>query len=203
VVDGDLRNLKFETSLLVGGKLGYFFDRSILGGHVGLEAEGYHFEPNVRQQNARFVGSMGGIGTDVTVRVQHADVEVTGAALNLLYRWPLARDAELPRGRVQPYVGVGLAVLMTELSTTTTPFQVNKAISDTDVQPALQVLAGVRTFVTPHLAVFLEYKYLQSRTFTFDFRESGTISGFPFVETARDRADLTSHHLSIGIGYHW
>ena len=25
----------------------------------------------------------------------------------------------------------------------------------------------------------------------------------PFVETARDRADLTSHHISFGVGVHW
>jgi len=27
--------------------------------------------------------------------------------------------------------------------------------------------------------------------------------GAPFVETARDRADLTSHHISFGVGVHW
>src|SRR5919204_562411 len=57
---GDLRNLKFETSLLFGGKVGYFFDGRLLGGNVGLEAEAFHFEPNVRQQTARFVGTLGG-----------------------------------------------------------------------------------------------------------------------------------------------
>jgi len=203
VVDGDARNLKFETSLLYGGKVGYFFDGRLLGGNVGLEAEAFHFEPNVRQQTSRFVGTLGSVPADRQIRVQHADIEITGAALNLLYRWPLAVGDDLPRGRFQPYVGVGLAVLMAELSTTTTPFDVNKAISDTNVQPALQVLAGVRTFVTRNVAVFVEYKFLQSRPFTFDFRVPGTIGGGPFVETARDRSDLTSHHLSVGASFHW
>jgi opacity protein-like surface antigen len=70
------------------------------------------------------------------------------------------------------------------------------------VQPALQVLGGLRAFVTPHVAVFVEYTFLQSQRFTFDFREPGTIGGGPFVETARDRADLTSHQLSLGVGLH-
>jgi len=202
-VDGDARNLKFETSLLFGGKVGYFFEGRELWSNFGLEAEGFHFEPNVRQQTARFVGTLGGAPADRQIRVQHADIEITGAALNLLYRWPLAVREEFPHGRLQPYVGVGLAVLIAELSTTTTPFDVNTSISDTNVQPALQLLAGVRTFVTRHIAVFAEYKFLQSRTFTFDFKVPGTIGGGPFTEIARDRSDVTAHHLSAGIGFHW
>jgi len=80
---------------------------------------------------------------------------------------------------------------------------VNKDITAIDVRPALQVLGGVRMFLSPHVAVFLEYKFLQSETFTFDFREAGTVGGAPFIETARDRADLTSHHISFGVGVHW
>jgi len=121
----------------------------------------------------------------------------------VLYRVPLWSSADVPPGRVQPYVGAGLAVLIAELSTRTSPFEVNKQVSDTDVQPALQLLAGVRTLLTRNVALFVEYRFLQSRPFTFRFRESGTISGAPFVETARDRASLTSHQLVAGIGFHW
>ena len=202
-VDGDARNLKFETSLLFGGKVGYFLEGREFWSNFGLEVEGFHFEPNVRQQTTRFVGTLGGAPADRQIRVQHADIDVTGAALNLLYRWPVAVSDAFPNGRLQPYLGVGLAVLIAELSTTTTPFDVNKSISDTNVQPALQVLAGLRAFVTRNIAVFAEYKFIQSETFTFDFRVPGTIGGGPFTETARDRADITSHHLSVGVGFHW
>ena len=61
----------------------------------------------------------------------------------------------------------------------------------------------MRAFVTPHVAVFLEYNFLHSQPFTFDFRESGTVGGVPLVETVRDRSSLTTHHLSLGIGFHW
>jgi opacity protein-like surface antigen len=202
-IDGRLRDLDFETSVLVGGKLGYYFDRPVLGGHVGLEVEGYHFEADVRPQTVRFQGILAGVPADTNVRVQRADIDVVGAGLNLLYRVPVAVSDAAPRGRVQPYVGVGLAVLIAELSTRTTPFDVNKKISDTDVQPAIQALAGVRVFVTRNLAVFLEYKYLHSEPFSFHFREPGTITGAPFVETARDRSELRAHHLALGVGFHW
>jgi opacity protein-like surface antigen len=202
-IDGRFRDLHFESGLLYGGKVGYFFDYSLLGGNVGLEVEAYRFENAIRPQTAQFQGILGGVPFDSPLAVQRADADVIGTALNLLYRFPLWSSAELRHGRVQPYVGIGLAVLIAELSTRTTPFEVNKEISDTDVQPALQLLAGVRAFVTPNLALFFEYRFLHSEPFTFRFRESGTIGGGAFVETARDRSSLTSHHLAVGIGFHW
>jgi opacity protein-like surface antigen len=203
VVDGRLRDLHVEPGPLYGAKVGYFLPPSLLGGNVGLEAEAYRFQNAIRPQTARFQGTLAGAPFNDSVAVQRADADVLGTALNLLYRVPFSRSAELPLGRVQPYVGIGLAVLIAELSTRTTPFEVNKQISDTDVQPALQLLAGVRTFVTRNVDLFFEYRFLHSEPFTFNFRESGTIGGGPFVETARDRASLTSHHLAVGIGFHW
>jgi opacity protein-like surface antigen len=201
--DGRQHGLRFDPGPLYGVKVGYFFRYSLLGGNVGLEAEAYRFENAIRPQTARFKGTLGGVPFDGPVAVPRADADVIGTALNLLYRFPLASSAELPHGRVQPYLGIGLAVLVAEFSTRTSPFEVNKVVSDTDVQPALQLLAGVRTFVTRNVALFFEYRFLHSEPFTFRFRESGTIGGGPFVGTARERANLTSHHLAAGIGFHW
>jgi hypothetical protein len=203
LVDGRLRNLNVEPGVLYGAKVGYFFDHLLLGGNVGVEAEAYRFENAIRPQTARFQGIFAGVPLDGPVAVQRADTDVIGTALNLVYRFPLWSSAELPRGRIQPYVGAGLAVLIAELSTRTSPFEVNKEVSDTDTQPAFQLLAGMRTFLTRNVALFVEYRFLRSGPFTFRFREPGTISGTPFVETARDRASLSSHHLAVGIGFHW
>jgi len=71
------------------------------------------------------------------------------------------------------------------------------------VQPALQVLGGVRVFLTRSVAVFAEYRFLQSQTFTFDFKQPAPSAAVPLVETARDRADLTRITLSAGISFHW
>jgi len=202
-VDGRLRDLRVEPGPLYGAKVGYFFQPSLLGGNVGLEAEAYRFQNAIRPQTARFQGILGGVPVDGSVAVQRADADMIGAALNLLYRYPLWSSAELPRGRVQPYLGAGLAVLIAELSTRTSPFEVNKGVSDTDMQPALQLLAGARTYLTRNVALFFEYRVLHSQPFTFRFRESGSIAGGAFVETARDRARLTSQHLAVGISFHW
>ena len=89
------------------------------------------------------------------------------------------------------------------LATRTSVFGVNKDIADTDVRPGFQALAGARWFITRRVALFAEYKCVQTETFSFRFEESGTILGAPVTERARDRADLTTHLVYGGLAVHW
>ena len=202
-VNGDAHGLEFDTAPVFGAKIGHFIDRSLLGGQFGAEFDIYHFRPDVSEQQVRFTGLLAGVPGDTVTRIPAADTAVTALTVNLLYRFALATDATYPRGRIQPYVGVGAGAFIGRLETTTTPFDVNRDISDTDVQPGIQALAGLRWFLTQNLALFAEYKFLQTETFSFTFKETGTIGGAPVTETARDRADLTSHLLYGGLGFHW
>jgi opacity protein-like surface antigen len=202
-VNGRARDLSFESSVVFGAKAGYFFERDLLGGNVGVELDVYHFEPNLDAQNVRFTGLFAGFSGDVQTRLQSADIEVTAVSLNLLYRFRLLPGPQHPRGRLQPYVGVGAGAFIARLATQTSPFDTNKDISDTDVRPGVQALGGLRYFLTRNIALFAEYKFIQTDTFSFSFKESGTIFGFPATETARDRADITSHLFYGGIGFHW
>jgi opacity protein-like surface antigen len=203
LVNGLARDLSFDTSVVFGAKAGYFFDRPLLGGNVGAELDVYHFRPNVDEQQVRFTGLLAGVNGDTRTTLPATNIEVTAVTLNLLYRFGLATDAQYPRGRLQPYVGAGAGAFIARLSTTTTPFDANKDISDTDVQPGFQTVAGMRWFLTRSVALFAEYKFLQTQSFSFKFKEAGSIGGFPVTETARDRADLTSHLFYAGIGFHW
>ena len=202
-VNGRARDLSFDTSVLFGGKAGYFFERDLLGGNVGAELDVYHFEPDVGSQTVSFTGLVAGFNGDVRLRLQSADIEVTAVTMNLLYRFRLLSDARYPRGRLQPFVGVGGGAFIARMSTQTSPFDVNKDISDTDVRAGVQALGGVRFFLTRNIALFAEYKFVTTDDFSFDFKQSGTIMGFPVTETARDRASLTSHLFYGGIGFHW
>jgi opacity protein-like surface antigen len=151
----------------------------------------------------RFSGLFAGASGERTIRLQAADVEVTGVTLNLLYRFRLLAGPEHPRGRLQPYVGVGGGAFIARLATRTSVFDVNKDIADTDVRPGFQALAGARWFITRRVALFAEYKCVQTETFSFRFEESGTILGAPVTERARDRADLTTHLVYGGLAVHW
>ena len=202
-VNGRARDLSFDSSLLYGGKAGYFFERDLLGGNIGAELDVYHFEPNFGAQRVDFSGTFAGVSGDTRIRLQSANIDVTAVTLNLLYRFRLLSEPKYPRGRLQPYVGIGGGAFTGEIETRTSTFDVNKRISDTDVRPGIQALGGARFFLTRNIALFAEYKFVKTETFSFTFKESGTISGFPVTETARDRADLTSHLFYGGIAFHW
>jgi opacity protein-like surface antigen len=203
IVNGRARDLHFDTSPVFGGKLGYFFDADLLGGNTGIELDVFHFEPDVSRQTVRFSGLLAGVTGESRTQIQPADIEITAITINALYRFRLAADAEYPRGRFQPYIGVGAGAYIARLATTTSPFDVNKDIADTDVRAGFQALAGARFFLTRHIALFAEYKFVQTQTFSFTFKESGTVGGFPLTETARDRAAITGHLLYGGLGIHW
>ena len=202
-VNGRARDLTFDSSVVFGGKAGYFFERALLGGNVGAELDVYHFEPDFGAQTVRFTGTFGGVSGDISTRLQSANIDVTAVTLNLLYRFRLLSEPQYPRGRLQPYVGVGAGAFIARLETRTSTFDANKEITDTDVRPGFQALGGARFFLMRSIALFAEYKFVQTETFAFTFKESGTISGFPVTETARDRADLTSHLFYGGIAFHW
>jgi opacity protein-like surface antigen len=203
VLDGTLKSVDFNTSPVFGGKVGYFFDRPFLGGNFGLELEAYHSEPDVASQTVTYSGLQLGAPVEFKTTIQKADIDLTTVALNLLYRLELYQSDNFPHGRFQPYAGVGLGLFIATLATTTTPFDTNKKIDDTNVQPGGQILAGARFFLTPHIALFAEYKFIQTAEFTFRFRETGTVGGLPTTETARDQSDLTQHQVLTGIGFHW
>ena len=202
--DGTIKGLHVSTAAVYGGKLGYFFEPRVLEGNFGLELEAYHFSADVDAQTARFSGTIGGAPFNGDLRVVSSDIEVTAVALNALYRYPLGMNEAFPRGRFQPYVGAGLGAFIGRLSTTTTPLDVNKDIHDTDTRLGGQFLGGIRVLVTRNIALFAEYKFVTTQTFEFTFNVPGTVfGGVPVTETARDRTQLTGHHLTAGVSFHW
>jgi opacity protein-like surface antigen len=197
---GEFRDVRLDTSLVVGGKVGFFFEPPVLGGNVGLELEVYHYRPDIDQQTVTFAVN----GFSGPVQLRRSDVQVTPIALNALYRFPLMRSPEFPRGRLHPYGGVGLGAFIANLESRTTILDVNTKFDDSDVQPGFQAIAGVRYFVTPRLALFGEYKYV--RTGKFDFQlisDPGTIGGTPGVTIRNTRFHLDTHLLQAGAAFHW
>lgn len=203
VLDGTFDDVDFHNSLAVGLKGGYFFTRPILGGHVGVDLELHYTQPAASRQTVRFQGTAQGVPSSFDISIQHVDFEVYAALVSALYRVPLLVSPDFPSGRLQPYVGLGGGVFVSTMYTRTTPLDVNARIHDTDVAPGLKVTGGLRAFLLPRVAVFAEYRFLQSADFTFEFKEDGTVSGFPVTETARDRSNLTQHQAVFGISVHW
>ena len=88
--------------------------------------------------------------------------------------------------RLQPYAGVGLGVFFARASDAT------GSASDNAV-PGLNVLAGVRYFVTERVALFGEYKYNRA---TFEFDNVGaTAAGL--------KGDYSASHIVGGLSLHF
>lgn len=108
-------------------------------------------------------------------------LRVTTVGVNFLARYP---------GRTfQPYAGVGPSVVIAHLGDSAA----NEIQSNTSVTGGWNVLAGLRAFVTPYVAVFTEYKYTGA-TLRFD-QAFVTGGGFEGVYRAQ--------HVLVGLSYHF
>ena len=107
-------------------------------------------------------------------------LSVTTVGINLLARYP---------GRTfQPYAGAGVSTVIAHLSDS----PANQIQSDTSVSGGWNVLAGLRAFVTPYVAIFTEYKYTGV---TLRFDQAAVTGGFDGVYRAQ--------HVLVGISYHF
>jgi len=146
-------DISFKNTFIYGGKLGYFFDDPSWK-WIGMELEVFNSNPHIKQQT---VTAAGGGATASTI-ANGAHVMVTTTALNLVMRYP----SKL----IEPYAGIGLAFVHAKLS--------DETGSTSDDSPGLNVLAGLRGFLTKNLAVFGEVKYTYT---SFSFENAGATVG--------------------------
>ncbi|MBX3236508.1 MAG: porin family protein [Nitrospiraceae bacterium] len=129
-----------------------------------------------------------GLELDVTQsapHIKHLDevpgihLSVTNIGAHVLLRYPGVTW--------QPYIGGGPTVLVARLGSSAT------TESDSQVSIGGNVLAGIRTFLTPQVALFTEYKYTDS---TFRFGGAfGPVGGFD--------ATYRAHQVFVGLSYHF
>lgn len=196
LIDGTLKDVDLENSAVFGVKVGHFFEAVP---NLGVELEAYHFRPDADAQTVELSGTLlpGVFPIPVAgqVALNDVDIDVTAIVLNVLYRSMFQTSANFPRGRIQPYVGVGGGAFMANLETTV----FTAKDDDTDIVAGFQALVGSKFFLIPNLAMFFEYKFLQ--TTDFEFNLSGTVAG---VAGRLDlESDLTSHMIYGGIAWHF
>jgi opacity protein-like surface antigen len=132
-------------------------------GATGVELDVFNSQPNIKNLD----------------NIPGIHLGVTNVGLNLLLRYP---------GQTfQPYVGFGGALLIARISQTV------DVQSDTDVGFGINLLGGLRTFITPYVAIFAEYKYTRG---TLSFNEAfGPTGGFS--------GSYHAQHMVFGVSYHF
>jgi opacity protein-like surface antigen len=171
---GNISDLDLHDSVMYGAKFGYYFESlKCKGFQFGLETEVFNTTPNVKQQNWTLDGFPLGVLPGLDLRV------LTWAPVNLVMRYQI--------GAFEPYAGVGMGVFFSRFS------MAGAGSSDaTDV--GLNTQLGLRYRVTNHFAVFCEWKLNYANLSHKDFL------GAPGFDAS---ADYLTHHLAMGVGYHF
>lgn len=165
----DVGSVKLNKDLYYGGKIGHFFnDRGF--NWFGLEVDMYRSTPGIQQQtlptstNPRLSGKIPGADLLVHSLAFNALVRVTG------YQY-----------KVEPYAGLGIGLNVGNISN-------GNFRPEASFAPSFNILAGVKYFLTPQIAPFIEYKYNFAQ---FSFNRSNI--------TADYRANL----FMFGVAYHF
>ena len=178
-----------DNSAIVGGKIGYWFDFFPL---VGAELDIYAFSPDITVRAPQ-------ISSGVTLNSPfNFDVSVTAVSINLMGRYPLLKSPEFPRGRIQPYIGIGPGLFLTSIDDVSPVTPTNPASnllgSKTLAFGGLQVIGGLKFFILKKLSLFAEYKFSH---FTADM--SGASEKFSLSGTQ----NIDASHFYGGVAYHF
>jgi opacity protein-like surface antigen len=174
---------QFNTSLTGGVKLGYFF-HSIP--YLGLEAES---SVNNSYVNRRSLSTSRPIQGYSQAAVPNDFWINWTTALHIVGRYGFLQDKEVPFGRLQPYVGIGPAVIVLYEEV------------DSAKNFGIDVMAGVRYMFTKHIGAFVEYKY----NHVWDAEIESHPFYLPNGAEGRGTAhlDFDCHKVVMGVAYHW
>jgi opacity protein-like surface antigen len=177
--------MEIDPGITGGIKLGYFFDHCP---YLGLEAEGSIGSQHQPKQRLSLSPAPYGLRRG---DAESQSMLVWTMALHLVGRYGFLKDAEVPFGRLQPYVGIGpgLVVLYAE--------------ADSAKNFSLEVEAGLRYMFRKHFSAFLEYKLSQQWGVELEsqqlfFRRSN----FAFT-ASKATFDFTRHQFVLGLAYHF
>lgn len=120
----------YKESFVVGGRVGYYFDRGVPW--LGLALDVSYFEADIDLPNG-------------------AKNDVVPVSLLLMLRAPLLYNPEFPRGRLQPYVGIGPSFVYSKSKA--------GASSDTSFDVGFDMHLGVAWMLTRNIGLFGEYRF--------------------------------------------
>lgn len=168
----------FDGSFTVGYRMGYWFERLSWVG-VALDASCF------------------------TQNTDNADIDIIPVSGLLMFRLPLMKSNDYPKGELLPYVGIGPGIFFSdieyEVANSPVPDLVGTpglsgTYSDQRVDIGLDVRAGIKKMFGYFGGVFIEYRFTK---FSPDFEDNvlGT--------KVKTETDLNTHHVLIGFSYNF
>lgn len=173
------RTVDFDSSVTFGGRIGYWFEGLPWVG-VALDVSSFKAEG------------------------QNVDIAVFPVSILVMLRWALLATAAIPQGRVQPYVGIGPGVFISDVDVDFRP-AVAEEVSDWSLDLGLDVRAGLAWQFHKRVAIFAEYRFTHVGV---EIEERGCItlacalSIFGSEVTVRTtEATLDTHHFLLGLSF--
>lgn len=120
----------YKESFVVGGRVGYYFDRGVPW--LGFALDVSYFQADIDLPNG-------------------AKNEVVPFSLLAMFRAPLIWSPEFPRGRLQPYVGMGPSFVYSKSKSGTA--------SDTSFDIGFDLRLGLTWMLTRNVGLFGEYRF--------------------------------------------
>jgi len=172
--------IDFKSTVSVGIRGGYWLDSVPW---LGFAFDLSYFDP------------------DEDVSLLPVELDIFPISALLMLRYPLLKSATYPRGRLQPYAGVGPGAFVTTAKLKLKEVGAPENFSDTTVNLGVDVRGGVNFHFTGQnwpgsLAIFLEYRFTYFEPS--DFKDD--IVGIP-IELELDQ--LVTHHIVAGVGWYF
>lgn len=165
------QKVDFDTSFTMGGRLGYWFEKLPWLG-VSLDLSYFKAEG------------------------EKAEFDVVPLSLLLMLRWPLFKSENFPKGRLQPYAGVGPGFFFTDSRVNFRP-TLQDSVSASSGEIGLDMRAGLAWQFHKRWAVFGEYRYTDIKV---DFKQEDSFAIFSGSEESIKTYLKTNHYL-VGISY--
>jgi opacity protein-like surface antigen len=178
------------NSATFGGKIGYWFDALPF---IGAEMDISTFRSDIKVNLSDIPFTIAGQVFHESFTPLDLDARVVTIGFSVMGRYPFLQSPTFPRGRLQPYAGVGPAIFITKLEDQEAAPNSNLG-SKTTAAGGVQVLAGVKFFIINKLSLFTEYK------FTHHTAEFG---GTAQLLTAAGSQAFNVHHFYGGLAWHF
>jgi|SRR5262245_13434127 len=183
-----LDDVEYDASFLVGGRVGYWFDRPLGGNlNIGIGADVSYFEPDIDSQTVFGRQSFNNIALTGDFIVFPIDIKVLVAGLDLMLRWTLMPSEQFPRGRLHPYFTIGPAVFFSEAKDTGNFAPGGQTDHQTDV--GFKIGTGVSYLFTRNFGLFGEWRFTWFSP-EWRFTDNG-VSG-------KLDTDITTFHFLVG-----
>lgn len=184
-----------DPSLLVGGKIGYWFTKkSIFGLQMPSWLKYFGFEVDVSYQNLSWPSQEVTIEPINLKQTLKMDGNAITVAFLFLARYGFYRDADVPLGRLQPYLGIGPAVVITN-----TKLNIGRDFRSTEGDLGLAVETGLRYMIHPKISLNAAFRYRYLPTHV-DVDDTIFDQGSRYIAM---RSTYQMFDLIFGVAYHF